>query len=535
MERTMMFRDILLYFKWAASIVSLLIIASGCGKSSPDGEAGTPVNRMPRIGPDYAGVVIPPNVAPLNFRLLEKMDEAALKISSVTGDPIELSTTNGSFSIPIKAWRRLLSQNAGQPLTMKVSIRREGRWYIYQPVVDTISKDPVDPYLAYRLINPAFHLWRNVGLYQRNIETFDETPILTNKLTDGSCMNCHNFMGGDPQNMMMHIRGGPASGTLVRWRGEIRKVNTATTFNRAGAYPSWHPNGNIIAFSVNKLTMFFHAQGECRDVLDAASNIVLYVIDQNMITTCPELANPDRMETFPCWSPDGKYLYFCASDKLDSYWFMKDGRRGLSWNRIRYDLMRIYYDPVANAWGKMDTVLSAKEFGGSITEPRVSPDGRFVLFTGSDYSNFPIYLKSADLYLLDLQNKQCKRLECNSDQTESFHSWSRNGRWFVFSSKRDDGLLARPYFSHMDESGRASKPFILPQEDPAFYETFLKTYNVPEMVSGRIDVDPREWAKVATGNKVYTAKLDPKVKGNPFFHMMAQKTESPDIYQKAPR
>ncbi|HUI29551.1 MAG TPA: hypothetical protein VLX91_05005 [Candidatus Acidoferrales bacterium] len=513
----------------------LLIMASGCGKSSPDKQIGAPINRVPHIDPDYAGIVIPPNIAPLNFRLIEEVDEATLQISSAVGDPIELSASDGSFFIPMKEWKRLLSQNAGKLLVMKVHAKKDERWYAYRPIVDTISNDPIDPYLAYRLINPAIHLWRNVGLYQRNIETFEETPILTNKLTDGSCMNCHNFKSGDPQYMMMHIRGGQGSGTLIRRGNDIRKVNTATSFNRAGAYPSWHPNGNIIAFSVNKLSMFFHAESECRDVLDAASDIVLYLIDQNMITTCPDLANPDRMETFPCWSPDGKYLYFCSTSKLDTFWMTQNGRRGLAWRRIRYDLMRIPYDAQTNTWGKLETVLSAEDFGGSITEPRVSPDGRFVLFTGSEYSNFPIYLKSADLYLFNLETKQCKRLECNSDETDSFHSWSRNGRWFVFSSKRDNELLARPYFSHLDSNGVSSKPFILPQEDPNFYGTFLKTYNVPEMVAGHIDVDPREWAKVAMDKKVYAAKLDPKVKENPFFHIAPPRKEEPDIYQKSPR
>ncbi|HYA15331.1 MAG TPA: hypothetical protein VEF33_13435 [Syntrophales bacterium] len=533
MRRKKMFKVVCGHFRLLAVACAIIIISS-CGKSSLDKEGGTQVNRIPLISPDYSNIVIPPNIAPLDFRVLESMEKATLQISSVTGDPIELSDKDGSFFIPIKDWKRLLSQNAGQILTMKVRTMKDGKWYSYNAVVDTISKDSIDPYLAYRLINPAFHLWRIVGLYQRDIETFDERPILVNTLTDGSCMNCHNFKGGDPQYMMMHVRGGPGSGTLIRRNNEIIKVNTATALNSPGAYPSWHPNGNIIAFSVNKLSMFFHAQGECRDVLDAASKIVVYLIDQNMITTCPDLANPNRMETFPCWSPDGKYLYFSATNRLDSFYVVQNNKRGFQWDKIRYDLMRILYDAQTNTWGKLDTVLLAKDFGGSITEPRVSPDGRYILFTGSAYSNFPIYLRSADIYLYDLQKKTYKRLECNSDETDSFHSWSRDSRWFVFSSKRDDHFMARPYFSHLDDNGVASKPLILPQEDPAFYSTFLKTYNVPEMVTGPITVDPREWAKVAM-SKAITAKLDPRVKENPFFHLTPKVEEGPDIYEKAPK
>jgi hypothetical protein len=516
------------------------ILICAVGGMSITGTAGQPeskaLDRTPRISPDYAGVVIPPNIAPLNFRVLEPMDEAGLRISSNSGEPVELNSRDGSFRIPIRAWKKLLDQNRGQSLTFSVRVRKDGREQTFRPIVNRIARESIDPYLAYRLINPAYSLWTEMGLYQRNLETFDEKPILVNRLTQGNCMNCHNFRNNDPDCMLMHLRTGPGSGTLIRRNGEIRKVNTSTDFNKAGAYPSWHPNGNIIAFSVNALSMFFHAKGESRDVLDSASDLVLYIVDKNMITTGPGIANPDRMETFPCWAPDGKTLYFCASDKLDSYVGMRNGREDLFWETIRYDLMRISYKAETDAWGKPETVISAKEAGGSITEPRVSPDGRYLIFTKADYGNFPIYLKSADIHLLDLATGSVKRMECNSGQTDSFHSWSSGGRWFVFSSKRLDGFTARPYFSYVDGEGQASKPLVMPQEDPAFYDSFLKTYNVPELVRGPITVNPREWTAVAMGQTVAKAKLDPRVKsGELGVGKQTQPADTTDLYQKAHR
>ncbi len=521
--------------------IGCLILANAGLGGSQDRPKNSPVpsvtvNRNPRINPDYTDVVIPPNIAPLNFRVLEPLDEAALRISSNSGDPIDLKSGDGVFQIPIKAWKKLLNQNRGQSLILHIRIRKDSKWQAFRPIINRISQEPIDSYLAYRLINPAYSLWTVMGLYQRNLETFDEKPILVNRLTQDNCMNCHNFKNNDPDFMLMHLRGGPGSGTLIRWQGEIRKVDTATDFNKAGAYPSWHPNGNIIAFSVNALTMFFHARGESRDVLDSASDLVLYLIDKNMITTGRGIANPDRMETFPCWAPDGQHLYFCAADKLDKYVGIRDGKEDLFWENIRYDLMRIAYTAETDTWGEPETVLSAEQAGGSITLPRISPDGRFLIFTKADYGNFPIYLKSSDLYLLDLKTGKYKRLECNSDQTESFHSWSSNGRWFVFSSKRLDGFCARPFFSYLAQDGTASKPILLPQKDPAFYDTFLKTYNVPELVRGSISVNPRTWARTAMSNAVVKAKLDPRVKSAYFRKgRKEQKADSTDLYQQAPR
>lgn len=86
----------------------------------------------------------------------------------------------------------------------------------------------------------------------------------------------------------------------------------------------------------------------------------------------------------------------------------------------------------------------------------------------SDYGGFPVYRASSNLYLMDLKDGKYRRMECNSDQADSWHCWSSNSRWIVFSSKRENGLLARPYFCYIDMKGRAHKPFVMPQKDPTF-------------------------------------------------------------------
>ncbi len=496
-----------------------------------EGEAAS-AGRRPRISPDYADVVMPPNIAPLNFRILEPCDRAVLTLEPENGPAVEVKSGDGAFRIPIKVWKNLLSRNKGRLLTYRVRAEKSGRWIAYAPFANRVSEEPIDSRLAYRLINPAFSLWTVMGLYQRNLETFDEKPILLNRLTQDNCMNCHHFKSNDPEFVMLHLRGGKGSGTLIRTPDGMRKVDTSTDFNKAGSYPAWHPDGGLIAFSANSLTMFFHSRGESRDVLDAKSDIVVYDIGRNRVTSAAGLADPERLETFPCWAPDGRVLYFCAADRLERYVGIRYGREDLFWETIRYDLMRIAYDPETGAWGVPETVLSARQAGGSVTEPRVSPDGRFLMFTLADYGNFPVYLESADLHLLDLRTGSTKRLECNSGRTESFHSWSGGGGWFVFTSKRMDGLLGRPFFSRLDSAGAASKPFVLPQENPAFYDTFLRTYNVPELAGGEIRIDPRDWARTGLAGPAVKAELDPALKP---LTGPAGAAESPDLYHKAKR
>jgi hypothetical protein len=165
--------------------------------------------------------------------------------------------------------------------------------------------------------------------------------------------------------------------------------------------------------------------------------------------------------------------------------------------------MRISYDLETGIWGEPETLLSSDRTGLSITLPRVSPDGRFLLFCMADYGCFPIHRSGADIYMMDLRSGSYDRLGVNSDQADTWHSWSSNGRWFVFSSKRPDGLLARPYFAYVDQEGTVHKPFLLPQEDPAFYDDFLRTFNLPEFLVQPIQARGEELSRaVASGTWV---------------------------------
>ena len=137
----------------------------------------------------------------------------------------------------------------------------------------------------------------------------------------------------------------------------------------------------------------------------------------------------------------------------------------------------------------VETVLSAAQTGLSILLPRVSPDGRFLLFCMSQYGCFPVYQPTSDLYLMDLQTGKYRKASVNSEYAESWHSWSSNSRWIVFSSKRQGGLFTRPFLSYVDANGETHKPFVLPQKHPSFYESCYRVYSVPELIAGPVTVD----------------------------------------------
>ncbi|MHB8970937.1 MAG: TolB family protein [Pirellulaceae bacterium] len=167
--------------------------------------------------------------------------------------------------------------------------------------------------------------------------------------------------------------------------------------------------------------------------------------------------------------------------------------------------MRISYDFDTDVWGPLQPVLTAEQTGRSISELRVSPDGRFLLFCMADHGAFPVLQADCDLYLMDLTQGDRFPFRpltlTNSPESDSWHSWSSNSRWIVFSSKRGNGLFARPHLCYIDQEGNEHKPFVLPQQDPLFYDSYLKTYSVPELLQGPVRVQEEQLVRAILSTK----------------------------------
>lgn len=323
-----------------------------------------------------------------------------------------------------------------------------------------------------------------MGIYQRNLSNFEETAIVENTLVPGMCVNCHSFNKTNPDKMSMHVRG-KNGGTLMQLGNEMEMLDTKTDSTiSACVYPYWHPSGEYIAYSVNNTRQGFHAIKEKRiEVMDNGSDIVIYHPATHRLLTSPALMSKQAFETFPAFSPDGKTLFFCSAEAQ---------QMPQDYKKVKYSLCSISFDAQAGRLGeKVDTLVSASRIGKSVSFPRPSYDGRYVMFTLSDYGNFSIWHKEADLWLLDLKTGNYRPLkEVNSGDTESFHNWSSNSHWFVFSSRRDNGLYTYLYFACIGNDGKVTKPFMLPQKDPlTYYERLVYSYNVPDFINKPVQLD----------------------------------------------
>ncbi|MCX8157801.1 MAG: hypothetical protein N3J91_15405 [Verrucomicrobiae bacterium] len=476
-------------------LLALLVVGLGvAGGAAPEDQAA-PSSATVWMQPDYGGIIVPPNIAPLNFRLTATGTAYRVVARSTRGASITVEDRQGRIQFPLRAWRALLQENAGKPLIFEPWVRQaSGQWTALPPVTNHIAAAPVDEYLAYRRLGPLYNLYARMGLYQRHLGSFEEKEIMENSRINGSCLNCHTFLNHSPERMFFHLRAVPGNPILLRDGPELKQIA------RTAGYSSWHPSGRLIVYSVNKLSLFFHTRGNTRDVYDADSDLNVYRLDDNTVEAPPPIALTNRLETWPCWSPDGRFLYYSSAPPLPQERFRE----------IRYDLMRVAYDIEKNRWGEPELVVSGREANLSATQPRVSPDGRWLLFTASRYGNFPVYQAGADLCLIDLATRQIRAPEINSPQTDSWHCWSSNSRWIVFSSKRRDGVFSFPYLAYVDEEGQFSKPFILPQEDPGYYAITLKNFNIPEFIKTPVNVAPADLARaVLQPAKKIEPVLDP--------------------------
>lgn len=455
--------------------VTILLTLAACG---PRERNATQVQGVPDIWPDYVGVTVPATIAPLDFTL-HGADALDVRVTAPDGYSLRSrGKTTTCFSK--KGWKSLLKRSAGDSLMVTVSGLFDGVWRRYEPFRIFVSGDEIDYGLTYRLIEPGYQIYSHMGIYERELGSFRQRALLENTRFAG-CVNCHASFRGDPSAFTVHIRGDHGA-TLLTRDGEIRAYDTKTDSTLGFCvYPYWHPSGNYIAYSTCSTRQSFHAQPDkLIEVFDLDSDVQIYDVVHNQIITAPQIKRHGIWETFPVFSADGRTLWFTAADEVEIPSGLPDSH---------YNLYKVSFDPETGTIGTdVELVLAAADFNGSICFPRPSYDGKYLMFTLCDYGTFPIWHHEADLWLLDLATGETRPLdEVNSPDTDSYHNWSANSRWFVFSSRRGDGLFTRLYIAHFDENGVAGKPFLLPQRDPKNYdEDLFRSYNVPEFTTGPV-------------------------------------------------
>ena len=448
-------------------------------------------NQLPRLYPDVTGITVPVNICPVSFELRQRADEVVCRYS-FEGQEI---VSGGDMRPDIDDWKKMTQAAKGKAITGEVFAKNDEEWTRFKPFSIYVSEDSIDPYITYRLISPSYVTYEELTLNQRCLENYEEKVLVDNMLcgteTNGQCVNCHNSQLGNPERFQFHARQNHG-GTLIAYDGKLMKVNMKNdSLLSAGVYPAWHPTLPIIAYSTNKTGQSFHTRDINKiEVLDSESDLIVFDVLNNEATNIEN--DTTEFECFPCWSPDGQWLYYGSAHFEYRDTVPKDAESIRRAYEIRYNIYRKPFDLNTHEFGAKELVFDAASMSKSATFPRISPDGRFLLVGVGGWGCFHIWHRDADLWMMNLETKAVAPLKnANSDNVESFHAWSSNGRWIIFSSRRDDGGYTRPYIAHIDKDGNDSKAFELPTEDPDYHRQFLKSYNVTEFLRAPINIKPQ--------------------------------------------
>ncbi len=497
--------------------IVVAILFAACGRKQYDVPAQSEaLQQEVQLYPDYTDVVVPPNIAPLNCMLLDSLANGVIMMFQgkqsqlVAGGEDDLKV-----DIDTTAWRALLSENKGNELQVTVYAQRGDKWVSYNPYTIGVAQEPIDDYLSYRLIEPGYELYRQLGLYQRNLTNFTETPIYENNRTfndeHNHCINCHNYQNYSTENMLFHVRA-QHGGTMIVQNGNAKKVQIkGEGILAAGVYPSWHPTLPLVAFSTNLTGQAFHMKSPDKiEVLDERSDLLLYDVEKNEVKIV--LNDTIDLETFPCWDNKGEWLYYCVAKEPALHEQYPDSLMGLKMMRyhdsLYYDIRRMPFDATTHRFGQSELVLDCASRQRSAAFPRISPDGKYLLWAEADYGQFHIWHHTADLYVKNLETDSVYALtEANSPTVDSYHTWSSNGRWIVFSSRRMDGNYTRPFIAYFDAEGRAHKAFCLPQHDPEHNILLLKSYNVPELTRDAVRTTHSQLRSAIYGSDGEKAKV----------------------------
>ncbi|MBQ9641255.1 MAG: PD40 domain-containing protein [Bacteroidaceae bacterium] len=486
------------FLPFYASLFTLLLLCA-CGHPSVPTEYSQ-VNQLPHILPDYTEVTIPANLCPPNFSVKEGTREVVARLSVA-----DISYTYGeknNIIIDEDEWAELRDAARGQSITVEVFAKLGDGWKAYKPFRIYVAAEDIDPYISYRNIQPSYVAYEKLAIRQRNLTNYDEVDIYNNlgvqTEADGQCINCHSYQNYKTDHMLFHMRQS-YGGTMIVDGGKVKKVDMKTDSTiSAGVYPAWHPTLNVIAFSTNSTGQSFHTKDLAKiEVQDTKSDLILYDVEKDEVCN---IANDSlELEVFPTWSPDGRTLYFCSAHfEYHNDSIAMETEMIQRYKDVKYSLYKKSFDPQSRRFGPTELVYDAAAEGKSATLPRLSPDGQYLVFARGDFGCFHVWHPEADIFLLNLKTGAMRKLEgINSDRSESYPSFSSNGRWLMTASRRDDGNYTRPYIAYFDKQGKCHKAFEVPQRDPNFYTFFLRSYNRPEFMVEPVSVPLKTFVSMA--------------------------------------
>jgi Flp pilus assembly protein TadD len=468
----------------------------------------------------------------------EKMTPGELDASCVGADPPTLSPELAeahAWKPPSAVWAAIKKHSVKRPATVTFTgyaVEGAKQAVSRGQVKIRTSSDPVGAALFYRdvpLIRPpitergviaplpqsAIPLikWR-----LRYVSDEQSTVVMQGLPT---CANCHS-LSSDGRTLGLDVDG-PQNDKGLYAIVPVRKVMSIRTedvikwssfsdrpnHKRFGFMSQLSPNGQYLVTSIENPERKQMGRGVDDRFYNASYNdyhfsqvfyptrgiLAWYRRDAGKLEPLPGADDPNYVQAAAFWSPDSRYLVFSRAPAKDPYYAgqkTSEYANGPDETQIQYDLYRIPFND--GRGGQPEAVVGASANGMSNNFPKVSPDGKWIVFVQNRCGL--LMRPDSQLYIVPFQGGTARRLNCNMSRMNSWHSFSPNGRWLVFSSKARTGYT-QMYLTHIDEQGNDSPAILIENATAANRAVNIPEFaNIPPGGLERIDTPATDFYRV---------------------------------------
>jgi tetratricopeptide (TPR) repeat protein len=409
-------------------------------------------------------------------------------------------------------WEKIKQHSVAAPATVTITGFRTAdphRAVSRGEVTIHTSKDPVGAPIFYRDV-PLMPAMTQTGVI-RPIPS-EAVRLIAWRLRDVSqpksrvvmdrvlvCANCHSFsadgktlgmdLDGLEHNkglyMMLSVRQQTEvrDENVMQWRTAAGKLNSEL---RVGFMSQVSPAGRYVVTTLdpaggrgsgsNYFVANFTNYRFLQVFYPTRGILAWYSRETGILQPLPGADDPHFVQTNAVWSPDGSYLVFARAEAEEPNppgrplaKFANDPNE----RQIHYDLYRIPFND--GRGGTPEPIAGASQNGMSNTFPKVSPDGRWIVFVKC--RNGLLMRPDSELYIVPAAGGAARRMTANQAPMNSWHSFSPNGRWLVFSSKRRSPYT-QMYLTHIDENGNDSPAIYVENTTAA-----NRAVNIPEFVN----------------------------------------------------
>jgi tetratricopeptide (TPR) repeat protein len=403
-----------------------------------------------------------------------------------------------------EAWKRIKQQCGRSQVSLTITgfaSGEPGKPLSSGRISISVSNDPVAAPIFYRDV-PLMPAKLQSGIIKPLAK--EALPLIAWRLRDvsrpesrvvmedmPSCANCHTF-SADGKTLGMDIDG-PAGDKgayglvttenkmviekkdLITWNSFPEKLKGHKTI---GFMSQVSPDGQYVVSTVNESVVIvnFTAYKFLQVFYPTRGILAFYSRKSNRIEALPGADDVEYVHCDPAWSPDGKYLVFARARARDPH--PPGSERPMYANdpkelKIQYDLYRIPFNQ--GRGGKPEPIAGASDNGMSNTFPKISPDGRWIVFV--QCRNGQLMRPDSRLWIVPTAGGKAREMNCNTSLMNSWHSFSPNSRWMVFSSKSNTPYT-QMFLTHIDENGNSSPAILIPDSTAP-----NRAVNLPELAN----------------------------------------------------